>query len=95
MVGERAEGALAAVVPEQVRPEIVSLEQIEVAIAIEVEELRNVRVAGPGDPSNVRFFRESKTAVIDEQKVVVPIGCVNPIEACRIPRPVVLIAPDE
>ena len=95
VVVERLERAVAAVVPHEVAAEVVPLEQIQVAVAVEVEELRDVGIARPGDPAVVRLLGKPQSAVVDEKQVVCAVVGVDAVECLGAARAVGLVAAHE
>ena len=65
MVRERLKRPVAPVVPDEVGTIVVVLEQVDVDVAVEVEELRDVGVAGPGHAPDFGFLREPQLSLVD------------------------------
>ena len=95
VVIERVKHAVAAVVPHEVAAEVVPLEQVQVAVAVEVEELRDVGVARPRDPPLVGLLGKAQPAVVDEEQVVGAVVGVDAVEHLGAARPVGLVAAHE
>ena len=64
------EDPLPLVLPEDVGPEVVALEQVHVPVAVHVVREADVGVLGTGDPPLLALLGELEVALVDEEVVV-------------------------
>jgi hypothetical protein len=83
VVRPRVEDAVAPVLVVAVGPEVVDDEEVEVAVVVEIEELRRVAVPHVVDPAGHGLLAELEIALVDEEEVALAALGVEEVEVHR------------